>query len=241
MINGYLQGAQGAPAVLTNWVGMAVRAKYPSAQDWEESLPGWRTVAEAIGQLRMMAMQSGLYLANFVGPDSLPFSPGMRARLVQGAPPHLRGAVVAFLGLAQGHDVGEVVLLLGQLHNMPGESLPRTRTRNVHEERHPETDRRRSARQGHRWKTQTQSGPAVRWKLWSDLIEQGTPQGQIDGLSTPELGMLWEKKCSKWKKSSQARQTTSEETEVHQEGEVSPASSEEDLATVGWGIPKPQE
>ncbi|KAJ1119869.1 hypothetical protein NDU88_008053 [Pleurodeles waltl] len=47
-----------------------------------------------------------------LGPDVEPVTAGIRARLIRNAPPHMKGALLALLGPAQGAPVGDVVLLM---------------------------------------------------------------------------------------------------------------------------------
>lgn len=192
-----------------------------------------------------MAMQIGLYMPGFAGPDSLPFSPGMRARLVRGAPPHLKGAIVAILGPAQGHDMGEVVLLLGQLHDMPDEGTPRPKTWQVSEEPTPPKSK---------WRVPTakyQKGKASpqdklevpQWKMWADLLTRGVHKDKIDGLSTFKLYKLWEKERAAKGTPTRVRKTiaTGSSAEPPEACRISPATSEEDLITLEWGVSPPQE
>ncbi|KAJ1198256.1 hypothetical protein NDU88_002099 [Pleurodeles waltl] len=51
-------------------------------------------------------------------PDVEPVTAGIRARLIRNAPPHMKGALLALLGPAQGRPVGDVVLLMAQLEGL---------------------------------------------------------------------------------------------------------------------------
>ncbi|KAJ1201550.1 hypothetical protein NDU88_005358 [Pleurodeles waltl] len=110
-----LRGAQGQQAFsLMFWLIEGVKQLYPTAMDVEENWCPWHTISEANEQLQEMEMQNAVYSQQFEGPDFEPVTAGIRARLIRNAPPHMKGALLALLGPAQGRPVGEVVLLMAQ-------------------------------------------------------------------------------------------------------------------------------
>ncbi|XP_032992893.1 Friend virus susceptibility protein 1-like [Lacerta agilis] len=180
MINQYLRTPNpGAAASLFEWVAHAVRTRYPAIMDWEEQMPLWHTIDEAVEQLRGMAMQTGLYLQGFVRPDVQCFTAEMRARVMKGAPPHMRGPLLALLGPAQGIAVGEVVVLLSQLGEVHRENVAKPRTR--------------AAREGEKFqevKSRQAKKPAdkvTRRQMFMELLKAGVPKVDIDGMATAEI------------------------------------------------------
>ncbi|KAJ1115623.1 hypothetical protein NDU88_003845 [Pleurodeles waltl] len=114
-----LGGAQGQQAFsLMGWLMEGVKQLYPTAIDVEESWGPWHTISEANEQLREMGMQNAVYSQQFLGPNVEPVTAGIRARLIRNAPPHVKGALLALLGPAQGRPVGDVVLLMAQLEGL---------------------------------------------------------------------------------------------------------------------------
>ncbi|KAJ1127511.1 hypothetical protein NDU88_005910 [Pleurodeles waltl] len=109
MLGQRLRGAQGHQAFsLMGWLMEGVKQLYPTAIDVEESWGPWHTISEANEQLREMGMQNAVYSKQFLGPDVEPVTAGIRARLIRNAPPHMKGALLALLGPAQGRPVGDV-------------------------------------------------------------------------------------------------------------------------------------
>lgn len=60
-----------------------------------------QTITKAMQRLCMMAFQSSIYLQGFQGLDDMPFTAGMRSRLVKMSPAHTRGGVVSLLSYAR--------------------------------------------------------------------------------------------------------------------------------------------
>ncbi|KAJ1184161.1 hypothetical protein NDU88_000971 [Pleurodeles waltl] len=111
MLRQRLQGAQGQQDFsLMGWLMEGVKQLYPTATDVDESWGPGHTLSEANEQLREIGMQNAVYSQEFAGPDVEPVTAGIRARLIRNAPPHMKGALLALLGPAQGRPVGDVVL-----------------------------------------------------------------------------------------------------------------------------------
>ncbi|KAJ1187989.1 hypothetical protein NDU88_004754 [Pleurodeles waltl] len=120
-----------------------------------------------------MGMQNGVYYQQFLGPDVEPVTAGIRARLIRNAPLHMKGALLALLGPAQGRPVGDVVLLMAQLEGL---------------------DRQKSARavgQDNKYKGGESTIKVTRRQMWIDLLNAGVKKEEIDGKPTPYLLNKW--------------------------------------------------
>ncbi|KAJ1143264.1 hypothetical protein NDU88_009575 [Pleurodeles waltl] len=163
-----LRGAQEQQGFsLMGWLMEGVKQLCPTAIDMEERWGPWHTISEANEQLREMGMQSAVYSQQFLGPDIEPVTAGIRARLIRNAPPHMKGALLALLGPAQGRPVGNVVLLMAQLEGL---------------------DRQKSARavgQDNKYKGGESTIKVTRRQMWIDLLNAGVKKEEIDGKPTP--------------------------------------------------------
>ncbi|KAJ1191622.1 hypothetical protein NDU88_000938 [Pleurodeles waltl] len=104
-----------------------------------------------------------------LGPDVEPVTAGIRARLIRNAPPHMRGALLALLGPAQGRPVGDVVLLMAQLEGL---------------------DRQKSARavgKDDKYKGGESTIKVTKRQMWIDLLNAGMKKEDIDGKPTSYL------------------------------------------------------
>ncbi|KAJ1115600.1 hypothetical protein NDU88_003822 [Pleurodeles waltl] len=150
-----------------------VKQLYPTAIDVEESWGPWHTISEANEQLRQMGIQIAVYCQQFAGPDVEPVTAGIRARLIRNAPPHMKAALLALLGPAQGRPVRDVVLLMAQLEGL---------------------DRQKSARavgQDNKYKGGESTIKVTRRQMWIDLLNVGVKKEEIDGKRTPYLLNKW--------------------------------------------------
>ncbi|KAJ1162952.1 hypothetical protein NDU88_003416 [Pleurodeles waltl] len=174
MLGQRLRGAQGQQAFsLMGWLMEGVKQLYPTAIDVEESWGPWHTISEENEQLREMGMQNAVYSQQFGGPDVEPMTAGIRAPLIRNAPPHMRGALLALLGPAQGRPMGDVVLLMAQLEGL---------------------DRQKSARavgQDNKYKGGESTRKVTRRQMWIDLLNAGVKKEEIDWKPTPYLPNKW--------------------------------------------------
>ena len=222
----------GATGSLFQWCVEAVYARYPAPMDWEEQPGPWQTIEEAIEQLRGMALQAGIYQQGFQGPESQRLTAGMRARLLKGAPSHMRGPLLALLGPAQGRPVGEVALLIGQLGEAERENVAKPRARIAQEKGKSGTDKKSFTRTD-----KTSSTPKVtRKQMFLELLEAGVRKEDIDGIPTAEMYNLWKQKC--------AGKIKKEGTGPRVRGTVTPTAPPPEslypsLSEHRWEIPQP--
>ncbi|KAJ1204979.1 hypothetical protein NDU88_000414 [Pleurodeles waltl] len=164
-----------------------------------------------------------------VGVESV--TAGIRARLIRNAPPHIKGALLALLGLAQGRPVGDVVLLMAQLEGL---------------------DRQKSARavgQDNKYKGGESTIKVTRRQMWIDLLNAGAKKEEIDGKPTPYLLNKWkalqrrqkEKEAFDEKQPSAPRMEESEKekTESVKNRKVPVSTLYPDLSSDGWEVPDP--
>ncbi|KAJ1199689.1 hypothetical protein NDU88_003522 [Pleurodeles waltl] len=166
-----------------------------------------------------------------VGPDVEPVTAGIRARLIRNAPPHMKGALLALLGPAQGRPVGEVVLLMAQLEGV---------------------DRQKSARamgQDNKYEGGESTIKLARRKMWIDLLNAGVKKDEIDGKPTPYLLNKWKalQRRQKEKEAFDEKQPSAppmgesekEKTESGKNRKVPVSTLYPDLYSDGWEVPDP--
>ncbi|KAJ1141997.1 hypothetical protein NDU88_008325 [Pleurodeles waltl] len=187
--------------------------------------------AEANEQLREMGMQNAVYSQKFLGPDVEPVTAGIRARLIRNAPPHMKGALLALLGPAQGGPVGDVVLLMAQLEGL---------------------DRQKSARavgQDNKYKGRESTIKVTRRQMWIDLLNAGVKKEEIDGKPTHYLLNKWKalQRRQKEKEAVDEKQPSAppmeesekEKTESGKNRKVPVSTLYPDLSSDGWEVPDP--
>ncbi|KAJ1141940.1 hypothetical protein NDU88_008268 [Pleurodeles waltl] len=166
-----------------------------------------------------------------LGPDVEPVTAGIRARLIRNAPPHMKGALLALLGPAQGRQVGDVVLLMAQLEGL---------------------DRQKSARavgQVNKYKGGESTIKVTRQQMWIDLLNAGVKKEEIDGQPTPYLLKKWKalQRRQKEKEAFDEKQPSAppmeesekEKTESGKIRKVPVSTLCPDLSSDGWEIPDP--
>ncbi|KAJ1149379.1 hypothetical protein NDU88_002189 [Pleurodeles waltl] len=232
MLGQRLRGAQGQQAFsLMDWLMEGVKQLCPTAIDVEESWGPWHTISEANEQLREMRMQNAVYSQQFLGPDVEPVTAGIRARLIKNAPSHMKGALLALLGPAQGRPVGDVVLLMAQLEGL---------------------ERQKSSRavvQDNKHKGGESTIKVTRRQMWIDLLNAGVKKEEIDGKSTPYLLNKWkalqlrqkEKEAFDEKQPLAAPMEESEKdkTESGKSRKVPVSTLYPDLSSNDWEVPDP--
>uniref|UniRef100_A0A670ZEH1 Uncharacterized protein n=1 Tax=Pseudonaja textilis TaxID=8673 RepID=A0A670ZEH1_PSETE len=170
LINQYLSSRNVADAgSLFDWCILAIQYKYPAAMNWEEQMPLWDSTAEATGQLREMAMQEAVYEAKFMGPDTQCLTDGMKDRLIKRAPSYLHGTLLTLLGPAQGISVGEAVLLIGQLEDVPRENAFKPLTRVAKKKDH--------------FQKKKFKNKISRRQMFMELLKEGVPKADLHCLS----------------------------------------------------------
>ncbi|KAJ1111101.1 hypothetical protein NDU88_008439 [Pleurodeles waltl] len=228
MLGQRLRGAQGHQAFsLMGWLMEGVKQLYPTAIDVEESWGPWHTISEANEQLREMGMQNAVYSQQFLRPDVEPVTAGIRAQLIRNAPPHMKGALLALLGPAQ----GDVVLLMAQLEGL---------------------DRQKSARavgQDNKYKEGESTIKVTRRQMWIDLLNAGVKKEEIDGKPTPYLLNKWKalQRRQKEKEAFDEKQPSAppmeesekEKTETGKNRKVPVSTLNPDLSSDGWEVPDP--
>ncbi|KAJ1218365.1 hypothetical protein NDU88_005945 [Pleurodeles waltl] len=232
MLGQRLRGAKGQQAFsLMGWLMEGVKQLYPTAIDVEESWGHWHTISEANEQLREMGMQNAVYSQQFLGPDVESVTAGIRARLIRNAPPHMKGALLALLGPAQGRPVGDVVLLMAQLQGL---------------------DRQKSARavgQDNKYKGRESTIKVTRRQMWIVLLNAGVKKEEIDGKPTPYLLNKWKalQRRQKEKEAVDEKQPSAppmeesekEKTESGKNRKVPVSTLYPDLSSDGWEVPDP--
>ncbi|KAJ1214212.1 hypothetical protein NDU88_001838 [Pleurodeles waltl] len=232
MLGQRLRGAQGQQAFsLMGWLMEGVKQLYPTAIDVEESWGPWHTISEAKEQLREMGMQNAVYSQQFLGPDVEPVTAGIRARLIRNAPLHMKGALLAVLGPAQGRPVGDVVLIMAQLEGL---------------------DKQKSARavgQDNKYKGGESTIKVTRRQMWIDLLNAGVKKEEIDGKPTPSLLNKWKalQRRQKEKEAFDEKQPSAppmeepekEKTESEKNRKVPVSTLYPDLSSDGWEVPDP--
>lgn len=129
LINQYLSLPKVATSEsLFDWCTLAIQYRYPAAMNWEEQMPLWHSIEEAMVHLRGMAMQEAIYRPEFTGPDTQHLTDGMNAHLIKGAPSYMHTPLLTLLGPAQGISVGEAVVLIGRLEDVPRENVSKPPT-----------------------------------------------------------------------------------------------------------------
>ncbi|KAF7247515.1 Gag-Pol polyprotein [Varanus komodoensis] len=119
----------------------------------------------------------------FSGPDTQHLTAEMRARLMKGAPSHMRGPLLVLLGPAQGVTMAEIVMLIGQLGDIQKENAPKPCTCVTKEKEKPKADRKPF------------DIKVTRKQMFLELPEVGVPRNEIDGIPTGEMYKLWKQKC----------------------------------------------
>ncbi|KAJ1193957.1 hypothetical protein NDU88_003252 [Pleurodeles waltl] len=165
------------------------------------------------------------------GPDVGLVTAGIRARLIRNAPPHMKGALLALLGPAQGRPVGDVVLLMAQLEGL---------------------DRQKSARavgQDNKYKGRESTIKVTRRQMWIDLLNSGVKKEEIDGKPTPYLLNKWKalQRRQKEKEAVDEKQPSAppmeesekEKTESGKNRKVPVSTLYPDLSSDGWEVPDP--
>ncbi|KAJ1099144.1 hypothetical protein NDU88_004248 [Pleurodeles waltl] len=232
MLGQRLRGAQGQQAFsLMGWLMEGVKQLYPTAIDVEESWGPWHTIPGANEQLREMGMQNAVYSQQFLGPDVEPLTAEIRARLIRNAPPHIRGALLALLGPAQGRPVGDVVLIMAQLEGHDGQISARAVGQDINYNGGESTIK------------------VTRRQMWIDLLNAGVKKEEIDGKPTPYLLNKWkalqhrqkEKEAFDEKQPSAPpmEESEKEKTESGKSRKVPVATLYPDLSSDGWEVPDP--
>ncbi|KAJ1190535.1 hypothetical protein NDU88_007273 [Pleurodeles waltl] len=232
MLGQRLRGAQGQQAFsLMCWLMEGVKQLYPTAIDVEESWGPWHTISELNKQLREMGMQNTVYSQQFLGPDVEPVTAGIRARLIRNAPSHMKGALLALLGPAQGRPVGDMVLLMAQLEGL---------------------DKQKSAGavgQDNKYNGGESTINVTRRQMRIDLLNAGLKKEEIDGKPTPYLVNRWKavQRRQKEKEAFDEKQPSAlpmaesekEKTESGKNRKVLVSTLYPDLSSDGWKVPDP--
>ncbi|KAJ1175276.1 hypothetical protein NDU88_000564 [Pleurodeles waltl] len=166
-----------------------------------------------------------------LGSDVEPVTAGIRARLIRNAPPHMKGALLALLGHAQGRPVGDVVLLKAQLEWL---------------------DRQKSARavgQDNKYEGGESTIKVTRQQMWIDLLNAGVKKEEIDGKPTPCLLNKWKAlQCrQKEKEAFDEKQPSAqpmgkaekEKAESGKNRKVPVSTLYPNLSSDGWEVPDP--
>ncbi|KAJ1127233.1 hypothetical protein NDU88_005636 [Pleurodeles waltl] len=166
-----------------------------------------------------------------LGPDVEPLTAGIRARLIRNTPLHMKDALLALPGPAQGRPVGDVVLLMAQLEGL---------------------DRQKSARavgQDNKYKGGESTIKVTRRQMWIDLLNAGVKKEEIDGKPTPYLLNKW-KALQRRQKEKEAfddkqpsappmEESEKEKTESGKNRKVPVSTLYPDLSSDGWEVPGP--
>ncbi|KAJ1083116.1 hypothetical protein NDU88_003276 [Pleurodeles waltl] len=166
-----------------------------------------------------------------LGPDVESVTAGIRARLIRNAPPHMKGALLALLGPAQGRPVVGVVLLMAQLEGL---------------------DRQKSARalgQDNKYKGGESIIKVTRRQMWIDLLNAGGWKEKIDGKPTPYLLKTWKalQRRQKEKEAFDEKQPSAPPMEESQKEKAESGKNRKvpvstlypDLSSDGWKVPDP--
>uniref|UniRef100_A0A8C8R9D0 Uncharacterized protein n=1 Tax=Pelusios castaneus TaxID=367368 RepID=A0A8C8R9D0_9SAUR len=152
------------------WGTQAVRNAWPDPLSWTESPHQWETPLSAIAVLRCLAAQQSIYLQPMPLLDNIPFTPGIRSRLLALGPPCLRGMMLAVLSGLVGNPISAATAVLAQAGDV-GEGAGPPSAKKVHAVQQAASERPKPSPRG----------------MFLALLAAGVSKEEIDGKPTSEI------------------------------------------------------
>ena len=188
---------------IIEWIMAACRAIWPNKSDLPINSSLWNTMEDLQNYIRELGMREAIYEEAFDGPDMIRFSAGMRDQILQQAPSHMYGTLVAILNPlvaseAVVQQAAQIVADLGETERL--RARRNVRTMEEEEEVFPVIKRPIPRR--------PKSGPirVSRKQMFNDLIRAGVQFVKIDGQPNHVLLHLWKQLRNDQKFQNQARQ-----------------------------------
>uniref|UniRef100_A0A8C8SXM2 Uncharacterized protein n=1 Tax=Pelusios castaneus TaxID=367368 RepID=A0A8C8SXM2_9SAUR len=122
----------------------------------------WRTIPEAMEQLKCMAAVTAIFSNHADAPKDETFTPAMQSRLIKNAPLHMKGLLLALLSGVIGKMVWDATITLGHMDTM-GEwhSGPKAHAVQDGQKKQPRTNKAR------------------RREMFFALLKSGTPKDPV--------------------------------------------------------------